>query len=56
MISYLKGTLISKNITANGAKIVVEVNSIGYEICVNKKTYMALPKTAEEIAVIAEAT
>ena len=39
MISYLKGLLVSKNLTANGCQIVVDVNNIGYSILVNKKTY-----------------
>ena len=51
MISYLKGILVSKNITSTGAKIVVEVNNIGYEIAVNKKTYMALPEKSSEICI-----
>ena len=51
MISYLKGILISKNITAGGAKAIIEVNNIGYEVWVNKKTYMALPEASETICI-----
>lgn len=43
MISYLKGILVAKNLTSNGAKAVVEVNNIGYDVNINKKTYLALP-------------
>lgn len=51
MISYLKGILVSKNITTNGAKAIVEVNNIGYEIFVNKKTYMSLPDISNELCI-----
>lgn len=51
MISYLKGILVSKNITTNGAKAVVEINNIGYEVYVNKKTYMALPEISNEVCI-----
>ena len=51
MISYLKGLLVSKNITANGCKIVVDVNDIGYEIVVNKKTYKELPEQNTQVCV-----
>lgn len=49
MISYLKGKLISKNITSTGYKMILEVNNIGYCIVINQKTYMALPDTNSEI-------
>lgn len=51
MISYLKGILISKNITSTGAKAVIEVNDIGYEVIVNKKTYMSLPEKSNEVTI-----
>ncbi|MCR4881384.1 MAG: Holliday junction branch migration protein RuvA [bacterium] len=51
MISYLKGILVSKNITTGGAKVVVEVNNIGYEVWVNKKTYMSLPDISDEVCI-----
>ena len=51
MISYLKGILISKSITTSGAKIVVEVNNIGYEILVNNKTFKDLPSINSDICI-----
>ena len=51
MISYLKGILVSKNLAPGGAKLVVEVNNIGYEININKKTYMSLPDINNEICI-----
>ncbi|MCQ2958311.1 MAG: Holliday junction branch migration protein RuvA [Candidatus Gastranaerophilales bacterium] len=51
MISYLKGLLISKNITTTGCKVVIEVNNIGYEVLINKKTYMDLPVLKSEITI-----
>lgn len=51
MISYLKGILISKNVTSTGAKAVIEVNNIGYEVIVNKKTYMSLPEKSNEVTI-----
>ena len=51
MISYLKGILISKNINSNGCRIIVEVNNIGYEVWVNKKTYQNLPDINSEICI-----
>ena len=51
MISYLKGVLVAKNLTSTGAKAVVEVNNIGYDVNINKKTYMSLPDIASEICI-----
>ncbi len=51
MISYVKGLLVSKNITTTGCKIVVDVNNIGYEIIVNKKTYKELPELKTEVCI-----
>ena len=51
MISYLKGILISKNVNSTGAKAVIEVNNIGYEVIVNKKTYMSLPEKSNEVTI-----
>jgi len=51
MISYIKGLLISKNLTPNGAKIVVDVNNIGYTIVINKKTLKELPAAKTEVCI-----
>ncbi len=51
MISYLKGILISKNITTTGCKLIIEVNNIGYEVLINKKTYKQLPELKNEICI-----
>ena len=51
MISYLKGKLITKNITATGAKAVVEVNNIGYDVLINKKTYSSMPDINTDICI-----
>ena len=51
MISYLKGLLISKNITTTGCKLVVEVNNIGYEVLINKKTYRDLPEINSQLTI-----
>jgi len=51
MISYLNGTLITKNITTTGCKIVLDVNNIGYEILINKKTYKNLPDINSQLCV-----
>ena len=51
MISYLKGILVSKNITTTGCKVVVDVNNIGYEVLINKKTYRELPEINSEITI-----
>ena len=51
MISYLKGKLVTKNITATGAKAVVEVNNIGYDVLINKKTYTSMPEVNTDICI-----
>ncbi len=51
MISYLKGLLVSKSITANGCYIIVDVNNIGYGVFVNKKTFRELPETKTEVCI-----
>lgn len=51
MISYLKGILVSKNITTTGCRVIVDVNNIGYEILVNKKTYKELPDIHSEVCI-----
>ena len=49
MISYLKGLLVAKTITSIGSSVVIDVNNIGYDVIVNKKTYKDLPDLKTEI-------
>lgn len=52
MISYLKGTLVSKIINSSqGIVITVEVNGIGYAILANPRTMSALPEIGSEVQV-----
>jgi len=51
MINYLKGILTSKSVSTTDCKIVVEVNNIGYEVLINKKTYKMLPDLNENICI-----
>ena len=51
MISYLKGLLVSKNLTTSGSQIVIDVNNIGYAVLVNQKTYKELPSLKTEITI-----